>query len=178
MISKTVFVLFKITFVALLLKNPLKFESRLKLFLFGKTRQDQDRQVTVTGHSYRSIFSNIFGPNWIIWTWRTCGSNRTAPQATQRMSQTIYWIPRNGPVGWSPRLCDLAPLDHYLWGYVKSMVYANKPATIDELRTNIEREIAAVSADLCLKIVKNWVQHLDFCKRARDGHPKEMEFHS
>ena len=34
------------------------------------------------------------------------------------------------------------------------MIYANKPATIDELRTNIEREIAAVSADLCLKIVE------------------------
>ena len=40
------------------------------------------------------------------------------------------------------------------------MVYANKPATIDALRTNIEREIAAVSADLCLKIVKSWVQRL------------------
>ena len=39
------------------------------------------------------------------------------------------------------------------------------PATIDELRTNIEHEIAAVSADLCLKI-KNWVQRLDFCQRA------------
>ena len=54
------------------------------------------------------------------------------------------------------------------------MVYANKPATIDELRTNNEREIAAVSADLCLKIVKNWVQRLDFCKRAHGGHAKEI----
>ena len=58
------------------------------------------------------------------------------------------------------------------------MVYANKPATIDELRMNIEREIAAVSADLCLKIVKNCVQRLDFCKHARGGHAKEIEFHS
>ena len=64
-------------------------------------------------------------------------------------------ISRNGPVGWPARSCDLTPLDYFLWGYVKSMVYANKPAMIDELRTNIEREIAAVSADLCLKIVKN-----------------------
>ena len=67
-------------------------------------------------------------------------------------------ISRNGPVGWPPRSCDLTPLDYFLWGYVKSMVYANKPATIDEHRTNIEREIAAVSVDSCLKIVKNWVQ--------------------
>ena len=42
-----------------------------------------------------------------------------------------------------------------------------KPAMIYELRTNIEREIAAVSADLCLKIVKNLVQRLQFCKRDR-----------
>ena len=40
------------------------------------------------------------------------------------------------------------------------MVYANMPASIDELHRNIEREIAAVAAVLCLKIVKNWVQRL------------------
>ena len=42
-------------------------------------------------------------------------------------------------------------------GYVKSMVCA----TIDELGTNIKSEIAAVSADLCLKVIKNWVQCMD-----------------
>ena len=92
-------------------------------------------------------------------------------------------ISRNGPFGWPPRSCDLTPLDYYLWGYIKSDVKSmgidvKKPATIDELRTNIERETAAVSVDLCLQIVKNWVQRLDFCKRARDGHVKEIEFHS
>ena len=55
------------------------------------------------------------------------------------------------------------------------MVYANKPATINELCTNIEREIAAVSDDLCLKTVKNWVQRLDFCKRAHGDQAKEIE---
>ncbi|CAH2237439.1 jg3568 [Pararge aegeria aegeria] len=34
-------------------------------------------------------------------------------------------ISRNGPVNWSPRSCDLTPLDYFLWGYVKSLVYAN-----------------------------------------------------
>ena len=81
-------------------------------------------------------------------------------------------VSRYGPVGWSPRSCDLMSLDYFLLGCVKSMVYANKPATIDELRTNIEREIAAVSADLCLKIISNWFQRLDVCKRARGGHAK------
>ena len=57
-------------------------------------------------------------------------------------------------------------------------VYANKPASIDKHRTNIEREIIPVSNDLCLKIDKTWVQRLDFYKRARGGHAKENEFHS
>ena len=48
----------------------------------------------------------------------------------------------------------------------------------NELHTNIKREIAAVSAHLYLKIVKNWVQRLDLCKRAHGGHTKEIEFHS
>ena len=55
-------------------------------------------------------------------------------------------ISRNGPVQWPPRSCDLTPLDYFLWGYVKSLVYANKPATLQELGANIEREIAGISA--------------------------------
>ena len=84
-------------------------------------------------------------------------------------------IARNDPVGWPPRSCDLT---HFLWRFVKSMVYAKEPATIDELRANIEREIEAVSADLWCVIVKNWVHRLAFCKRERGGLAKEIEFHS
>ncbi|GFX99449.1 DUF4817 domain-containing protein [Trichonephila clavipes] len=38
-------------------------------------------------------------------------------------------ISRNlfGPVNWPPRSCDLTPLDYFMWGYVKSLVYADKP---------------------------------------------------
>ncbi|GFX88713.1 hypothetical protein TNCV_4636341 [Trichonephila clavipes] len=46
-------------------------------------------------------------------------------------------ISRFGPVNWPPRSCDLTPLDYFLWGYVKSLVYANKPQTHDHLEDNI-----------------------------------------
>ncbi|GFV11544.1 transposase [Trichonephila clavipes] len=36
-------------------------------------------------------------------------------------------ISRFGPMNWPPRSCDLTPLDYFLWGYVKSLVYADKP---------------------------------------------------
>ncbi|GFU90728.1 transposable element Tc3 transposase [Trichonephila clavipes] len=32
-------------------------------------------------------------------------------------------ISRFVPVHWPPRSCDLTPLDYFLWGYVKSLVY-------------------------------------------------------
>ncbi|GFT34961.1 putative DD41D transposase [Trichonephila clavipes] len=36
-------------------------------------------------------------------------------------------ISRFRPVNWPPRSCDLTPRDYFLWGYVKSLVYADKP---------------------------------------------------
>ncbi|GFT04946.1 DUF4817 domain-containing protein [Trichonephila clavipes] len=53
-------------------------------------------------------------------------------------------ISRFGPVNWPPRSCDLTPLDYFLWSYVKSLVYADKPQTLDHLEDNILRVIAAI----------------------------------
>ncbi|GFW86841.1 transposable element Tc3 transposase [Trichonephila clavipes] len=53
-------------------------------------------------------------------------------------------ISRFGPVNWPPRSCDLTPLDYFLWGYVKSLVYADKPQTLDNLEDNIHRVIADI----------------------------------
>ena len=36
------------------------------------------------------------------------------------------------------QLADLTPLGSFLWGYVKSHFYIDKPASIDALEDNIE----------------------------------------
>ncbi|GFX95553.1 uncharacterized protein TNCV_4825681 [Trichonephila clavipes] len=51
-------------------------------------------------------------------------------------------ISRFGPVNWPPRSCDLTPLDYFLWSYVKSLAYADKPQTLDHLEDFIRRVIA------------------------------------
>ncbi|GFX28363.1 uncharacterized protein TNCV_596761 [Trichonephila clavipes] len=53
-------------------------------------------------------------------------------------------ISRFAPVKWPPRSCDSTPLDYFLWGYVKSLVYADKPQTLDHLEDNIRRVIADI----------------------------------
>ncbi|GFU34664.1 uncharacterized protein TNCV_1993761 [Trichonephila clavipes] len=50
-------------------------------------------------------------------------------------------ISRFGPVNWPPRSCDLTPLDYFLWGYVKSLVCADKPQTLDHLEDNVRRAV-------------------------------------
>ena len=48
-------------------------------------------------------------------------------------------ISRRAHVVWTPRSCDLTPLDYYLWGAVEDKCYADKPDTIDALKDNIRK---------------------------------------
>ncbi|GFW14112.1 putative transposable element [Trichonephila clavipes] len=65
-------------------------------------------------------------------------------------------ILRFGPVNWPPRSCDLTPLDYFLWGYVKSLVYADKPQTLDHLEDNILRVIVDIRPQMLEKVIENW----------------------
>ena len=59
-----------------------------------------------------------------------------------------------------------------------SLVYANKPATLDDLKDNMQREITNVPVEMCARVVGNWVQRIYRCKRARGGHMTDFEFNS
>lgn len=41
------------------------------------------------------------------------------------------WIGRGGPIQWPPRSPDLTPLDFYLWGEIKRLVYTNRDSEIN-----------------------------------------------
>lgn len=47
------------------------------------------------------------------------------------------WIGRGGPHAWHPRSPDLTPLDYFLWGYMKAIVYEDEVDTVEELRRRI-----------------------------------------
>ncbi|GFX60619.1 DUF4817 domain-containing protein [Trichonephila clavipes] len=65
-----------------------------------------------------------------------------------------HLISRFGPVNWPPRSCDLTPLEYFLWGYVKSLVYADKPQTLDHLEDNVRRVIAYIRPQMLEKLSK------------------------
>ncbi|GFS52973.1 hypothetical protein TNCV_331122 [Trichonephila clavipes] len=85
-------------------------------------------------------------------------------------------ISRFGPVDWPPRSCDLTPLDYFLWGYVKSLVYADKPQTPDHLEDNIRRVIADIRPQMLEKVIENWTSRLDYIRASRGSPMPEIIF--
>ncbi|GFY14687.1 uncharacterized protein TNCV_647311 [Trichonephila clavipes] len=85
-------------------------------------------------------------------------------------------ISRFGPVNWPPKSCDLTPLDYFLWGYVKSLVYADKPQTLDHLEDNIRRVIADIRPQMLEKVIENWTSRLDYIRACRVSPMPEIVF--
>jgi len=53
---------------------------------------------------------------------------------------------------WPPKSSDLNPFDYFLWGYLKGRVFSPLPKTLDDLKSNIEREIKNINKKT-LKII-------------------------
>ncbi|GFV03363.1 heat shock 70kDa protein 8 [Trichonephila clavipes] len=110
-------------------------------------KNDEGHNVTVNGDRYRAMITNFFIPElnnhdvqelWLQQDGATCHTAR----ATHDLLKDTFGdrlISRFGPVNWPPISCDLTPLDYFLWGYVKVLVYADKPQTLDHLEDNIRR---------------------------------------
>ncbi|GFV10166.1 uncharacterized protein TNCV_3661181 [Trichonephila clavipes] len=122
-------------------------------------KNDEGHNVTVNGDRYRAMITNFFIPElnnhdvqelWFQQDGATC---HTARAAIDLLKDTFgdRLISRFGPVNWPPRSCDLTPLDYFLWGYVKSLVYADKPQTLDHLEDNIHPELLPIYGHKCWK---------------------------
>lgn len=70
-------------------------------------------------------------------------------------------------VGMWRRSYDLTPLDYLLWAYVKSLVYTDKPETINVLGGNIRYVIADIRPQVLQKVVENWISRLEFDRASR-----------
>ncbi|GFU89433.1 hypothetical protein TNCV_4543431, partial [Trichonephila clavipes] len=85
-------------------------------------------------------------------------------------------ISRFGPVNWPPRSCDLTPLDYFLWGYVKSLVYADTPQTLDHLEDNIRRVIADIRPQMLEKVIRKLDVQIDYIRASRGSPMPEIIF--
>ncbi|GFS48818.1 hypothetical protein TNCV_4240741 [Trichonephila clavipes] len=145
-------------------------------------KNDEGHNVTVNGDRYRAMITNFFIPElnnhdvqelWFQQDGATC---HTARATIDLLKDTFgdRLISCFGPVNWPPRSCDLTPLDYFLWGYVKSLVYADKPQTLDHLEDNIRRVIADIRPQMLEKVIENWTSRLDYIRASRGSPMPEI----
>ncbi|GFY35935.1 DUF4817 domain-containing protein [Trichonephila clavipes] len=147
-------------------------------------KNDEGHNVTVNGDRYRAMIINFFIPElnnhdvqelWFQQDGATCHTAR-APIDLLKDTFDDRLISRFGPVNWPPRSCDLTPLDYFLWGYVKSLVYADKPQTLDHLEDNIRRVIADIRPQMLEKVIESWKSRLDYIRASRGSPMPEIIF--
>lgn len=59
------------------------------------------------------------------------------------------WMGTNGPIAWPARSPDLTPLDFFLWGHLKTVVYADPPINLQHLKQKI--------TEACSKLTKEQI---------------------
>ncbi|GFU59748.1 multiple epidermal growth factor-like domains protein 6 [Trichonephila clavipes] len=89
--------------------------------------------------------------------------------------QLGYTLNRDG-ITCNGKSCDLTPLDYFLWGYVKSLVDADKQQTLDHLEDNIRRVIADIRPQMLEKVLENWTFRLDYIRASRGSPMPEITF--
>ncbi|GFT75460.1 uncharacterized protein TNCV_4832751 [Trichonephila clavipes] len=126
-------------------------------------KNDEGHNVTVNGDRYRAMITNFFIPELNnhdvqeLWSQEDGATCQTARATIDLLKDTFgdRLISRFGPVNWPPKSCDLKPLDYFLWGYLKSLVYADKPQTLDNSEDNICRVIADIRPQILEKVIEN-----------------------
>ena len=80
------------------------------------------------------------------------------------------WIGRGGPIPWPPRCPDLSPLDYFLWGYIKIIVYAENIRNTQHLQDRITSAIETVTRDMIQKMWQKTEFRLDVPKATNGVH--------
>ena len=85
------------------------------------------------------------------------------------------WIGRRGPIEWTPRSPDLTPLDFYLWGFVKTNVYASKVHTLEDLETRIIDAVRSISQTTLQNTLDETVRRWMKCVEVNGGHIEHLK---
>lgn len=79
-------------------------------------------------------------------------------------------ISRHFPEQWPPRSPDLSPLDYWLWGYLKSRVFAHGPETLEALKDAIKEEISLISPEQLRQAVEHFAVRVSAVIEQNGGH--------
>jgi hypothetical protein len=78
------------------------------------------------------------------------------------------WVGHEGPIPWPPRSPDITPLDFFLCGYVKDIVYKTPVISLDEIKLTI---VTAIETPQMLENTRREMQYrLDILRAKKGAH--------
>ncbi|GBO20745.1 hypothetical protein AVEN_84297-1 [Araneus ventricosus] len=85
------------------------------------------------------------------------------------------WIGRGGPIPCPSRSADITPLDFFLWGYVKNIIYQSPIRDTDELKSRITAAIQTIDSAM---LHRTWLEisyRLDVLRATNGTHIEIVE---
>lgn len=86
------------------------------------------------------------------------------------------WIGRGGPVHWPARSPDLTPLDYFLWGHLKALVYETPVPNQQELLGRVMAASAQVQdiPGIFHRVRQSMKNRAQLCTEQRGGHFEQL----
>ena len=80
------------------------------------------------------------------------------------------WIGKDGAIPWPPHSPDITPLDFFLWGYVKDIVYQTKVRDMTDLKQRISNAIATIDEAMLQRTWQEIEYRLDVLRATNGAH--------
>ena len=93
-------------------------------------------------------------------------AKKTMELLRERMGDRV--ISKGADISWPPQSPDLSPLDFFLWGHIKAVIFKNDPKDLSELKEAIRAAIGSISRETCAKVAEEAKRRAILCA-ARDG---------
>jgi len=138
------------------------------------------RPVTVTAERYQRMLVDYVIPSLesrgiqpqSIW-FQQDGAAAHTTASTLECLQGYFpgrVISNGGSVGFAPRSPDLTVPDFFLWGWLKTQVYQDRPRNLGELKRRIKSALAALPQHTTQASVEALPHRAGVCLSLRGGH--------
>lgn len=140
--------------------------------------------TTVDGARYRAMITQLFLPQLDelglgnMWFQQDGATAHTARATTDILKEAFpgRLISRFGDLHWPARSPDLTVPDFFLWGFLKSRVYVNKPQTLEALKENIRQECENLSPEVLARVMENAIKRARLVINSGGGHLADIIF--
>ena len=135
-----------------------------------------DRYVNMINECYPPTLNQMGVEN--VWFQQDGATAHTARASMTVLRQNFpgHLISSRGDLHWPARCSDLSPCDYFLSGYLKSIVYNDRPSTWTHLKNNISRDVANIPINMLERVDRNFRVRLTQCIEKNGRHLTDIIF--